>query len=325
MDRDFVRVESLRKDFVIKRGLLKKTKQVIKAVDGLDFSILKGETLGLVGESGSGKSTTGKMLMRLLEPTSGKIFFKGEDLTAKSGKELLATRRNFQMIFQNPYGSLNPKMSLKRILEEPLKVHGVYRENREKRIRELLDYVGLSSSFMDRYPKEFSGGQRQRIAIARALALNPEFIVADEPVSALDVSIQAQILNLLMDLQKELKLTYLFISHDLNVVQYISSRAGVMYSGKIVEIADCQKLYDKPLHPYTKLLLSSVPVVDPCKGFQFIESENKHLDCLNEKEGCPFYSRCQEKLEICAKKAPVLREYVRGHSVACHLHFKDVR
>ncbi len=318
MDENLIKVKSLRKEFRVRQGFFAGKKKIIKAVDGLNFSILKGETFGLVGESGCGKSTTGKLLMRLLDPTSGKIFFKGQDLTAMSGKELMEMRGNFQMVFQNPYGSLNPKMSLKEILEEPLKIHRV--SNRGKRLYKLLDYVGLSTSFLDRYPHEFSGGQRQRISIARALALTPKFIVADEPVSALDVSIQAQILNLLVDLQKELKLTYLFISHDLGVVQYVSDRAGVMYMGKILEMANCDDLYETALHPYTKALLSAIPLADPHKKNLFTRTENPGLNFFAVKKGCPYSPRCKEKLDICQKESPLLKEHTSGHFVACHLY-----
>lgn len=315
-----IKIESLRKEFTIRQGFFGKKRKILKAVDGLNFSILKGETFGLVGESGCGKSTTGKMLMRLLDPTSGKIFFKGQDLTATAGKKLMGMRRNFQMVFQNPYGSLNPKMSLKELLEEPLKIHDVDVKDRGKRLNKLLDYVGLSTSSMDRYPREFSGGQRQRIAIARALALNPEFIVADEPVSALDVSIQAQILNLLVDLQKELKLTYLFISHDLGVVQYVSDRAGVMYLGKILELADCDDLYNNALHPYTKELLSAIPLADPNKKFKLTKTENLRLNFASAGNGCLYSPRCKEKLDICVKETPLFKEHTPGHFVACHLY-----
>lgn len=322
MNNELVKVEFLKKHFSLKSGLFNKDKSIVKAVDDLNFSIVKGETLGLVGESGCGKSTTGKMLLRLLEPTSGKVYFKGEDLTAKSGKELLDMRRNLQMIFQNPYGSLNPKMTLKRILEEPLKIHGINSNKREKRIKGLLNYIGLSASCLSRYPREFSGGQLQRIAIARSLALNPEFIVADEPVSALDVSIQAQILNLLIDLQKELNLTYLFISHDLSVVQYISDRVGVMYLGKMVELSDCESVYSNPLHPYTKVLLSAVPGIDPEKKTQKINIKVGNENHKRTNNGCRFSDRCNQKLAICTEEEPVFKEYTKGHFVACHLYNK---
>ena len=318
MDKNLIKVKSLRKEFRIRQGFFTGKKKIVKAVDGLNFSILKGETFGLVGESGCGKSTTGKLLMRLLDPTSGKIFFKGQDLTAMSGKELMEMRGNFQMVFQNPYGSLNPKMSLKEILEEPLKIHRI--SDRGKRLYKLLDYVGLSTSFLDRYPHEFSGGQRQRISIARALALTPKFIVADEPVSALDVSIQAQILNLFVDLQKELKLTYLFISHDLGVVQYVSDRAGVMYMGKILEMADCDDLYETALHPYAKALLSAIPLADPHKKIMFTRTENPGLNFSSPPKGCLYSPRCKEKLDICLKESPLLKEHTSGHFVACHLY-----
>lgn len=323
MNNELVKVESLKKCFSLKSGLLGNNKKIVKAVDNVNFSIMKGETFGLVGESGCGKSTTGKMLLRLTEPTSGKVFFKGEELTSKSGKELLAIRRNLQMIFQNPYGSLDPKMTLKTILEEPLKIHGINKNSREKRIKELLSYISFSSSYLDRYPGEFSGGQLQRIAIARSLALNPQFIVADEPVSALDVSIQAQILNLLIDLQKELDLTYLFISHDLSVVQYVSDRVGVMYLGRIVELADCESLYNNPLHPYTKLLLSSVPIADPERASQIKKVEISKRSHEKTRNGCRFCDRCNEKLAVCEEKVPKLIEYLKGHFVSCHLYNKE--
>lgn len=323
MNNELVKVESLKKYFSLKSGLLGNNKKIVKAVDNISFSINKGETFGLVGESGCGKSTTGKMVLRLLEPTSGKVFFKGEELTSKSGKELLAIRPNLQMIFQNPYGSLDPKMTLKTILEEPLKIHGVNKNSREKRIKELLSYISFSSSYLDRHPGEFSGGQLQRIAIARSLALNPQFIVADEPVSALDVSIQAQILNLLIDLQKELELTYLFISHDLSVVQYVSDRVGVMYLGRMVELADCESLYNNPLHPYTRLLLSSVPIADPERASQRKKVEINKGSQQKTSNGCRFCSRCNEKLAICEEKVPELIEYSKGHFVSCHLYNKE--
>ena len=273
-----------------------------------------------MGESGSGKSTTGKLLVRLLAPTSGKIFFAGEDLTAKDEKQMRPMRRNLQMIFQNPNGSLDPKMTLQQILEEPLRIHQLHNGNRRRRVGELLDYVGLKHAYLDRYPAEFSGGQRQRIAIARALAMDPKFIVADEPVSALDVSIQAQILNLLLDLQKELDLTYLFISHDLSVVQYVADRVAVMYLGRIVEMADCRRLYAQPLHPYTRLLLDCVPEPDPDGVFKVMASEMFDVQGHPENGACVFYPRCRGRMEKCAVLVPELHEDEPGHFVACHLN-----
>ena len=310
---------SLSKAFHVKRSLFGGSSKVVKAVDDLSFSIARGETFGLVGESGSGKSTAGKLLVRLLAPTSGKIVFDGEDLTAKDEKQMRPMRRNLQMVFQNPYGSLDPRMTLQQILEEPLRIHQLFNGGRRKKVGELLDYVGLKRSYLDRYPSEFSGGQRQRIAIARALAVDPQFIVADEPVSALDVSIQAQILNLLLDLQKEFKLTYLFISHDLSVVQYVSDRVAVMYLGRIVEMAECQRLYAHPTHPYTRLLLECVPEPDPDKEFKMMSSEMFDVQGCLKDGACGFYPRCRERMEKCAASVPGLREYEPGHFVACHL------
>jgi oligopeptide/dipeptide ABC transporter ATP-binding protein len=319
MSKELLTVKSLSKEFPTKQSLFGASSNTVKAVDDISFSIIPRETFGLVGESGSGKSTTGQLLVRLQNPTSGQILFNGNDLTTKKEKDMRPMRRNLQMVFQNPYGSLNPKMTLQQIMEEPLKIHKLYNTGRKKRIRELLDYVGLSHSYLDRYPSEFSGGQRQRISIARALAVEPQFIVADEPVSALDVSIQAQILNLFLDLQKELKLTYLFISHDLSVIQYVSDRIAVMHLGRIVEIADCQRLYTHPRHPYTRLLLDCIPNPDPEKEFKAMASEIlDHPECY-QGESCGFYPRCPDRREICSFSNPPLREYTPGHFVACHL------
>lgn len=320
MINELMRIQSLSKVFHGRRSLFGSSPKAVKAVDEISFSIARGETFGLVGESGSGKSTTGKLLVRLLPPTSGKIVFDGEDLTAKNEKQMRPIRRSLQMVFQNPFGSLDPKMTLKQILEEPLRIHHLCNGSRRKRIGELLEYVGLRRAFLDRYPSEFSGGQRQRIAIARCLAVEPRFIVADEPVSALDVSIQAQILNLLVDLQKELALTYLFISHDLSVVQYVSDRVAVMYLGRIVEMAACQSLYSHPMHPYTRLLLDCVPEPNPAKPFHVISPEMFHLREHQHNGGCSFYPRCGKRVETCTRSAPELRECAPGHSVACHLN-----
>jgi len=316
MSETLIRVQSLSKTFPGKPcGLLGK-REVFTAVDKISFSIQKAETLGLVGESGCGKSTTGQMMVGLTTPDGGKIFFKEKEVTRKTEKQLRPMRRNLQMIFQNPYASLNPKMNLQQILEEPFKIHHI--KDRQDRIHTLLDYVGLSQSFLPRYPWEFSGGQRQRIAIARALALKPEFIVADEAVSALDVSIQAQILNLLRDLQKELALTCLFISHDLSVVQYISQRIAVMYMGRIVETADCNSLYKHPLHPYTRLLLASIPVPDPDKPFVFKPGLARESASPQPLSGCGFAPQCEEKTDVCSRQRPELKEIIPGHFAACH-------
>jgi oligopeptide/dipeptide ABC transporter ATP-binding protein len=319
MSKELMTIQSLSKAFHMKQSLFGALPKVVKAVDDLSFSIVQGETFGLVGESGSGKSTTGKLLVRLLSPTSGRIVFDGEDLTARDEKQMRPIRRKLQMIFQNPYGSLDPKMTLQQILEEPLRIHRLCNGGRRKRVGELLEYVGLKHCYLDRYPSEFSGGQRQRIAIARALAVNPRFIVADEPVSALDVSIQAQILNLLLDLQKELKLTYLFISHDLSVVQYVSDRVAVMYLGRIVEMADYQRVYAHPVHPYTRLLLECVPEPVPDREFKMMASEMFDSQGRHENGACSFYPRCRERMEKCAASIPELQEYNPGHFVACHL------
>ncbi|WP_047985181.1 ABC transporter ATP-binding protein [Ornithinibacillus californiensis] len=321
MPETLLEVEGLKKHFPIRSGLLQKQTGSVKAVDDVSFTLNKGETLGLVGESGCGKSTTGRMLMRLLEPTEGKIIFDGKDLTKISKSEMRKARKDIQMVFQDPFASLNPRHTVERIIEEPLIVHGLgNKQERKKRVKELLDIVGLSSYHAGRYPHQFSGGQRQRIGIARALAVNPKLIIADEPVSALDVSIQSQVLNLLDDLQKEFDLTYLFVAHDLGVVRHISDRVAVMYLGKIVEISDGDQLYEQPKHPYTQALLSAVPVADPDYKKERIILGGDVPSASNPPKGCPFHTRCPMAMSICKEVVPNLQEVEQGHLTACHLY-----
>lgn len=319
--KPLLKVSGLKKYFPIKKGLLGRVDSHVKAVDDLSFYVNEGETLGIVGESGCGKSTTGRALMRLLEPTEGTIEFDGKELTALSTEEMRQTRRDIQMVFQDPYASLNPRHTVERILSEPLLVHGVKSaKERKKKVHEFLEVVGLSAYHAQRYPHQFSGGQRQRIGIARALMTNPKLIIADEPVSALDVSIQAQVLNLMQDLQKEFKLTYIFIAHDLGVVRHISDRVAVMYLGKIVEIANSEQLYAKPLHPYTQALLAAVPVPDPAFQSEDIMLEGDMPNPANPPTGCAFHTRCPFKMDICSQVTPTLNIEETGHSVACHLY-----
>uniref|UniRef100_A0A7C5V177 Dipeptide ABC transporter ATP-binding protein n=1 Tax=Caldicellulosiruptor owensensis TaxID=55205 RepID=A0A7C5V177_9FIRM len=317
MNEVLIEVKNLKKYFPVKMGLGKKA--YIKAVDDVSFFIKKGETLGLVGESGCGKSTTGRTIIRLYEPTSGQIIFKGEDITKK---DMLPYRKFMQMIFQDPYASLNPRMTVGDIIGEPLEIHNIAKGNEKKeRVQELLRLVGLSSEHANRYPHEFSGGQRQRIGIARALAVEPEFIICDEPISALDVSIQAQIVNMLEDLQQKFSLTYLFIAHDLSMVKHISSRVGVMYLGKLVELAESNELYSNPLHPYTQALLSAIPIPDPkiSKERTRIILEGDVPSPLNPPTGCRFRTRCKYAFDRCKEEEPVLKDVGSGHYVACHL------
>ncbi len=310
---ELVRVRGLVKHFP-----LEGSDDVVRAVDGVTFEILRGETLGLVGESGCGKSTVGRCLLRLIEPTAGHVEFDGRDVLATDGRSLRNLRREMQIIFQDPYASLNPRMRVRDIVGEPLVIHGLKdKEERRARVAELLSKVGLDPDYMNRYPHEFSGGQRQRIGIARALALNPKLIVADEPVSALDVSVQAQVVNLLQDLQSEFGLTYLFISHGLAVVEHISTRVAVMYLGRIVEVASAEELYARPLHPYTQALLSAIPIPDPTRKRDRIILTGDVPTPINPPSGCRFRTRCPMAIAECAQIDPDLREISPGHTVAC--------
>ena len=310
---ELVRVRGLFKHFPVKAS-----DDVVRAVDGVTFEILRGETLGLVGESGCGKSTVGRCLLRLIEPTRGEISFRGEDVLALPTNELRRLRREMQIIFQDPYASLNPRMKVRDIVAEPLVIHGIGdRTNRTAKVADLLAKVGLDPDYMNRYPHEFSGGQRQRIGIARALALNPKLIVADEPVSALDVSVQAQVINLLEDLQKEFDLTYLFISHGLAIVEHISDRVAVMYLGRIVEVATAEALYRQPLHPYTRALLSAIPIPDPTRKHERIILKGDVPTPIDPPSGCRFHTRCPEAIAECSSIDPDLREVAPGHTVAC--------
>ena len=315
MVEPLISAKGIKKYFDVGEGML-------KAVDGISFDIYPGETFGLVGESGCGKTTAGRTIVRLYDPTEGELIFNGKNIYELSSSEMQEVRRNFQIIFQDPYASLNPRMTVEDIVAEPLDIHKAYKSRKERRNRviELLSLVGLNEEHAMRFPHEFSGGQRQRIGIARALALNPKFIVCDEPISALDVSIQAQVVNLLKDLQEKLGLTYLFIAHDLSMVRYISDRVGVMYLGHMMEIAKSEELYISPIHPYTKALLSAIPIPDPDiqRSRERIMLEGDVPSPINPKEGCRFVDRCSFATDICRKTTPTLEEVKENHLVACH-------
>lgn len=314
-----IEVKDLTKSFMVTSKLGAKI-ETVKAVNGVSFDVLEGETLGLVGESGCGKSTTGRLILKLIKPTSGDIFLDGKNINQIGDKELRKIRKDIQVVFQNPYSALDPKMTIFDILSEPLSIHKiVHKYQYDKEVKRLLSLVGLSEKDMTKFPHEFSGGQRQRIGIARAIATKPKFIICDEPVSALDVSVQSQILNLLTELQSELNVSYLFIAHGLNVIRHMSNKVGVMYLGKIVEFGDVESIYNNPTHPYTKILLSSAPIPDPTND------RDKHLvkgevpSPINIPSGCAFHPRCEFAMEICKSKTPFLKDIKSQHKVACHL------
>ncbi|TVY05675.1 ABC transporter ATP-binding protein [Paenibacillus cremeus] len=318
---NLLEIKGLKKYFPIKSGGFGRTTRFVKAVDDVSFEVKEGETLGIVGESGCGKSTTGRSIIQLIEPSEGTVLFQGKDMTKLKGGELRAMRRDLQIIFQDPYASLNPRMTVGAILEEPLIIHGLgSAAERKQRVLEILNIVGLTPHHYNRYPHEFSGGQRQRIGIARALITRPKLIVADEPVSALDVSIQSQILNLMKELQEQFKLTYIFISHDLSVVRHISDRVGVMYLGRLVELADKHELYSNPQHPYTQALLSAVPHPDPRKTPERIILTGDVPSPANPPSGCAFHTRCSACMDICKTERPQMKKTKDGHAVACHLY-----
>jgi len=319
MAENLLEVKNLRKYFPARGDFLGKA-VTVKAVDGVNFAIRKGETLGLAGESGCGKTTIGKLILRLLEPTEGEIIFEGKNILQFNKNKLKNLRRHVQIIFQDPFASLDPRKTVEYTVAEPMKVHSLNPRQRRQKVLRLLDKVGITPEQARRYPHQFSGGQRQRIGIARALALNPKFIVADEPVSALDVSIQAQILNLMMDLQEEFHLTYLFIAHDLSVINHVSDQVAIMYLGEIVELAPKKILFHSPLHPYTKALLSAIPIPDPTIKRERVVLEGDVPSPINVPSGCRFHTRCPSLLPVCKSKEPALREIEENHFVACHLY-----
>jgi len=318
--KELIKIEKLKKYFPVKSGIISRVSNYVKAVDGIDLSIPEGQTIGLVGESGCGKTTLGKTILKLLEPTDGEIFFENNNITHLPASKMRPFRREMQIVFQDPYGSLNPRMKVESIVSEGLAIHNILSgKDRRDLIRELMNTVGLREDALSRYPHEFSGGQRQRIAIARALALKPKFIVCDEPISALDVSVQAQIINLFIELQEKFKLTYLFISHDLRVVRHISDKVAVMYLGKIVEISPSKELYKNPLHPYTRILISSVPIADPSRKREITVLKGDVPSPINPPSGCSFHPRCPIAVEKCQTIEPELRDIGGEHFVSCHL------
>ncbi|MEC9490499.1 MAG: dipeptide ABC transporter ATP-binding protein [Halanaerobiales bacterium] len=321
MAENLLEVKNLKKYFPVKAGVFKRTVAHVKAVDDISFAVKEGETLGLVGESGCGKSTTGRTILRLLEATAGEIVFKGQNILSYDRKQMRKLRKEMQIIFQDPYASLNPRMTVGNIVGEAIDLHNLAASKKERNemVRELLEKVGLGSEYMQRYPHEFSGGQRQRIGVARALAVDPKLIIADEPVSALDVSVQAQVVNLLQDLQKEFGLTFLFIAHDLSVVKHISDRVAVMYLGKIVELTDKDDLYNNPKHPYTQSLLSAIPEADPKKKKERIILEGDVPSPVDPPSGCRFHPRCPKAFAKCSEVEPEFKEYGAGHFASCHL------
>ncbi|WP_224360374.1 ABC transporter ATP-binding protein [Hyalangium versicolor] len=326
MTEPLLQVRDVKTHFPVRGGLLGRVRGTVKAVDGVSFDVVRGETLGLVGESGCGKSTLGRTLLRLIDPTAGSIRFEGQELAGLSQRELRPLRRRMQLIFQDPYASLNPRMTVRDIIGEPFDIHGLARgREREEKVLALLELMGLPRDAMERYPHEFSGGQRQRIGIARSIAMRPDLVIADEPISALDVSIQAQIVNLLVDLQRELKLTYVFIAHDLKIVEYISTRVAVMYLGKIVELANAADLYRRPRHPYTQALLSAVPVPDPDRKRTRIILQGDVPSPLAPPPGCAFHPRCPHAFERCRRETPPLYVLGNGHTAACFLAEPEAR
>jgi peptide/nickel transport system ATP-binding protein len=326
MSEPLLQVRDVKTHFPVRGGVLGRVRGTVKAVDGVSFDVVRGETLGLVGESGCGKSTLGRTLLRLIEPTAGSIRFEGQELTGLTQRQLRPLRRRMQLIFQDPYASLNPRMPVRDIIGEPFAIHGLaHGREREQKVLALLDLMGLPHDAMERYPHEFSGGQRQRIGIARSIAMKPDLVIADEPISALDVSIQAQIVNLLVDLQRELKLTYVFIAHDLKIVEYISTRVAVMYLGKIVELASAADLYRRPRHPYTQALLSAVPVPDPERKKTRIILQGDVPSPLAPPPGCAFHPRCPHAFERCRRETPPLYVLGNGHTAACFLAEQDAQ